>query len=351
MNASYKSRAEVAHSFASDNNTGIHPLVLEKIQEANQGQYLAYGDDPWTEKARQLFCEKLGRAADILFFLTGTGANVVAMAAMLQSWEALIAPWQAHLNEDECGAPEKFTGSKIITVKLPDGKLGPEDVAPFLIQRGDVHRVQPRAVSITQSSEFGRVYSLEEIRRLADFLHKEGLYLHVDGARLANACAALNCGLKEMITGTGVDIVSFGGTKNGLFQAEALLVLNENLKNAARFLQKQAMQLPSKMRFVAAQFVAYLEDDLWLRLAGHANRMAMHLAAALNELPRVRLAHPVEANAVFVYVPAECVEALRAGGYFYLFDETSSMARLMCNYDTTPEDIQTLVEHWRRTLA
>lgn len=325
--------------------------MLENIIKANEGQCLAYGDDPWTARARELFCEKLGTAAEVLFFATGTGANMAAVASMLRSWEALIAPWHAHLNEDECGGPEKFTGCKILPVFRPDGKIGPEDVKPFLLQRGDVHRVQPQAVSITQSTEFGHVYTPEELLSLAGFLHGKGLYLHVDGARLANACATLGCGLREMITDTSVDIVSFGGTKNGLFQAEALIVLNSALCEAARFHQKQAGQLLSKMRFVAAQFVAYLEEDLWLHLAGHANAMARQLASALENLPGIRLAHPTEANGVFVYVPREKLEALRAGGYFYIFEETTCMARLMCNYATTPDDVKALAEHWRNVLT
>lgn len=324
---------------------------MEALQEANTGQCLAYGDDPWTTRARKLICENLGTEAEVLFFATGTGANVVAAASMLRSWEALITPWHAHLYEDECGAAEKFAGIKILPVHRADGKLGPEDVAPFLGQRGDVHRVQPRAVSITQSSEFGRVYSLEEIRTLSEYLHREGLYLHVDGARLANACAALGCSLKEMITDTGVDILSFGGTKNGLLQAEALIILRPELREAARFHQKQMGQLLSKMRFTAAQFITYLEDDLWLKLAAQANAMARRLAEKLEGLPGLRLAHPVQANGVFVYIPREKLKELRAGGNFYIFDEASCMARLMCNYATTEADVDALAAHWQQVLA
>jgi len=323
---------------------------MEAIAEANRGQCLAYGDDAWTAKAKRLIQDKLGVEAEVLFFATGTGANVVAAASMLRPWEALIAPWHAHLYEDECAAVEKFAGIKILPVSRPDGKLGPEDVEPFLSQRGDVHRVQPRAVSITQSTEFGRIYSLEEIKTLADFLHSEGLYLHVDGARLANACAALGCGLREMIAETGVDILSFGGTKNGLLQAEALIIRRPELWEAARFHQKQMGQLLSKMRFTAAQFVAYLEDDLWLHLAARANAMARRLSEKLEGLPGVTWAHPVQANGVFVYVPRDKLEALRKGGYFYLFDEKACMARLMCNYATTEADVDTLAAHWKKVL-
>ncbi|MCX7767859.1 MAG: beta-eliminating lyase-related protein [Flavobacteriales bacterium] len=339
------------HSFASDNNTGIHPAAWLALQQAAQGQCLAYGDDPWTAAARARFCQVLGADVEVLFFLTGTAANMVAVAAMLQPWEALITSYHAHLYEDECGAPEKFSGCKIIPVDRADGKLTPEDVEPLLAVRGDVHRAQPRAISITQSTEFGRVYTLKEIRTLADYVHRHGMYLHMDGARLANACASLGCTLKEMIIDTGVDIVSLGGTKNGLLHAEALIVVHPALRERAQYLQKQAGQLVSKMRFVAAQFLAYLHEDLYLQLAAHANAMARELSQQLARLPGLRLAHPTEANGVFVYVPLEKVEALRKGGYFYLFDERTGMARLMCNYATELHHVELLVDHWARVLS
>lgn len=326
-------------SFASDNNAGLHPQALAALANANQEHELGYGDDPYTQAAEAAFVAELGEVA-VFPVLTGTAANVLAIAALLRPFEAVICSRLAHLWVDECGAPERFTGCKLIPLDTPDGKLQVAQVATALGGRGDEHRVQPRMISITQPTEVGTLYSLAEIQALAEFAHAQGLYLHVDGARISNAAAALNCNFSTLLRETGVDVVSFGGTKNGLLNAEALVFLNPALAKEMPYLRKQAMQLNSKMRFVSAQWLPFLNDQLWLRNAQHANTMAQQLAEAVFALPGIEPAWPVESNAVFAKVPAGLIAPLKAEFYFYVWDETDSIVRWMCAFDTQPEDIQ-----------
>lgn len=336
-------------SFASDNNAGLHPQALAALAGANQEHELGYGEDPYTRAAEAAFAEELGEVA-VFTVLTGTAANVLAISALLHPFEAVICSRLAHLWVDECGAPERFTGCKLIPLECPDGKLQVEQVAAALGGRGDEHRVQPRMISITQPTEVGTLYSLEEIKALADFAHAQGLYLHVDGARISNAAAALNCSFRQLLRETGVDVVSFGGTKNGLLNAEALIFFNPDQARNMAYLRKQAMQLNSKMRFVSAQWQPFLKAGLWLKNAQHANAMALQLAEAVFALPGIEPAWPVQSNAVFAQVPPALIAPLKEEFYFYVWDESRSIVRWMCAFDTQTEDIQAFTAAIQRIL-
>jgi threonine aldolase len=326
--------------FASDNYAGVLPEVLEAIAAANVGHAVSYGGDEWTARVEALFRTHFGDDAHVALVFNGTGANVVALQALCRPFEACVCASTSHLNVDECGAPERVAGLKLLPVDTPDGKLTPALVAPRLVRFGDEHAVQPRVVSITQSTELGTLYTLEEIRALADQAHAHGMLLHVDGARLANAAAALGVSLRALTTDVGVDAVSFGGTKNGLLLGEAVVFLRAGLGDHVAYLRKQSMQLASKMRFIAAQFEALLSGELWLRTASHANAMAGLLAAAVSGVDGVTLTQKVEANAVFALLPAGVAEALQERWRFYVWDETTGEVRWMCSWDTTPEDVE-----------
>jgi threonine aldolase len=342
--------------FASDNFSGAHPEVVAAITGANDGHTPAYGDDPWTERARALFRHHFGEAAEAFPVFNGTAANVLALDALTRPFEAVICAATAHLNLDECGAPERIAGVKLLTVDGEHGKLTPELVAPLDNRRGDQHASQPRAISISQASELGTVYTPEEVRALADFAHDRDMRLHVDGARLANAAASLEAPLRALTTDAGVDALSFGGTKNGLLLGEAVVFLRHGLADRFAFVRKQGMQLASKMRFLSAQFEALLgEGDLWLRNAFHANAMARRLRAAAERIDGVEIAHPVEANAVFARLPRTAIERLRselAGEIpFYIWDEDSGECRWMCSWDTTEEDVDTFAAAVERAVG
>lgn len=330
-------------SFASDNASGVHPAVMEALAAANTGHALAYGMDAWTGRATAAFAELLGAEAEVAFTFGGTGANVVGLACMLEPWQAVICPDGAHIAVDECGAPERFTGSKLMDVPCPDGKLRPEQVTSLLHGLGDEHHVQPRVVSVTQSTELGTLYTLDELGALVEVAHSRGLLVHLDGARLGNAAAALGCGMRELVVDTGVDVVSFGGTKNGMMYGEAVLFLRPELAHHARFVRKQAAQLPSKMRFVAAQFEALLADDLWIRNAAHANAMAARLAAGAASVPGVEIVASPQVNAVFAALPPAAVEPLLEWSRHWVWDHERSVVRWMCSFDTRPEDVDHFV--------
>jgi threonine aldolase len=325
--------------FASDNSAGILPEVLDAIAAANTEHAVAYGNDPWTARAEQRFRAQFGEQTRAFIVFNGTGANVAGLRAMLRPYEAVVCAETAHLNVDEGGAPEFVGGIKLLPVATPDGKLTPELVAPKLVRFGDEHAVQPRVISITQSTELGTVYSVEEVVTLAELAHEQGMLLHVDGARLANAAAALDVPLRALTTEAGADVVSFGGTKNGLLAGEAIVLLRPALAQAMPYLRKQSMQLASKMRFLAVQFETLLTDDLWRRPAAHANAMAARLAAAVGDLPGVQITQPVQANAVFAILPREAATALQERFYFYTWDEGTGEVRWMCSWDTTPDDV------------
>ena len=330
--------------FASDNCSGVHPEVLRAIQDANVGHIRSYGDDHWTDQAVSIFKEHFGDGIEVFFVWNGTGANVVGLSTALRPFEAVICAETSHINTDECGAPERFTGCKLIDIPRRDGKLRPRDIEANVGGLGDMHHVQPRIVSITQSNELGLVYSLEETRALAKTAHRHGLYLHVDGARISNAAASLNRNLRELTRDCGVDVLSFGGTKNGMMYGEAIVIFNPELHGRARFLRKQSMQLASKMRFIAAQFTAMLSDDLWLRNARHANAMASLLGHLVSEVPGARLARNVEANGVFAILDREVIDALLEKYFFYVWDESTNEVRWITSFDTAEDDVRALVE-------
>lgn len=336
--------------FGSDNNAGIHPAVLAAIAAANVGHVPAYGDDPYTRSAIERMREHFGSDAEVHFVFGGTGANALALRALAEPHQAVICTATAHIHVDECGAPEHFTGCKLLPVETRDGKLTREHVARELHGIGDEHHVQPRVVSISQATERGTVYSAAEIRELAEFAHAHGLVLHMDGARLANAAAALNVSLRAITTDAGVDALSFGGTKNGAMGAEAVLFLNGTRVPAFKFIRKQGMQLASKMRFIAVQLEALLTDDLWRKNAERANQMAARLARGLATLPKIELARTVEANAVFARVPREYLGELCERFYFYVWDEATTEVRWMTAFDTTEADVDDFIAALREIV-
>jgi len=329
--------------FASDNHAGAHPEVLEALAAASGGHAASYGADPWTQRAEARFREHFGDAARAFFVFNGTGANVASIDALTRPWEGVICTDVAHMHVDECGAPERLAGTKLLTVEHRGGKLGVDEILRWEARRGDEHQSQPRVVSITQSTELGTVYSLDEVRAVAAAAHEHGMYLHIDGARLANAAAALGVGLGELTTDAGVDVVSFGGTKNGLVFGEAVVFCRPELGENFAYTRKQLGQLASKMRFVAAQFEALLAGDLWRRSAAHANAMAARLAAAVEPIAGVQVSQPVEANAVFARMERPVIDRLLAdlpGDHpFYVWDDAAGEVRWMCAWDTREADV------------
>jgi threonine aldolase len=329
-----------ARSFASDNNAGVHPSILRALSAVNQGHAVGYGDDPCTERATRLFQRHFGAGSQTFFVFNGTAANVLGLAALTNSYHAVICAEGAHIDSDECGAPEKFTGCKLIPIPTSDGKLTVESVERAYHGIGDQHHVQPRVISITQATEVGTVYKPAEIKVLAHFAHRRGLFLHMDGARLANACASLGLSLRQSTRDLGVDVLSFGATKNGAMGAEAVVFFDAKLAHNFKFLRKQAMQLASKMRFVSAQFEVLLSDGLWLKNAQHANRMAKLLEKEIRHIPQVRIVYKVEGNGVFAQIPRQAIAKLQKRYFFYVWDEAQSVVRWMCSFDTTAQDVR-----------
>ncbi len=337
--------------FASDNSAGVHPAVMQALSAVNRGHTFGYGHDSHTEEAQRRVAQQFGDGARTFFVFNGTAANVLALRAACRPWEAVICADTSHLNVDECGAPESIAGVKLLTVPGEHGKLTPALVDTRVERLGDEHAVQPRVVSISQCTELGTVYTAEEVAALADHAHASGLVLHMDGARLSNAAAALELPLRAVTTETGADIVSFGGTKNGLLGGEAVVFLSSELADGFEYLRKQSLQLASKMRFLAAQFTALLTDDLWLDNARHANAMAARLADAVADVPGLQITRPVQTNVVFASLPAEATAALRRQFAFYVWDERRDEVRWMCSWDTTEDDVDTFAEAVRDTLA
>jgi len=337
--------------FASDNWAGVHPEVLAAVAEANGGHVPAYGRDPYTERLQEVVRGHFGEQAEAFPVFNGTGANVLALQAAAPAWGAVVCTGTAHIHNDENGAPERVGGLKLLPVPSPDGKLTPELVELQAWGFGDVHRAQPSVVSITQSTEVGTVYTPDEVRALAEQAHGLGMAVHLDGARIANAAARLGTGLREFTTDAGVDVVSLGGTKNGLLAAEAVVVLRPEAAPGMAYLRKMDMQLASKMRFASAQLLAMYEGDLWLRSALHANAMAARLGAAVAEVPGVRLTQPVQANGVFAVLPAGAADRVRESVPFYDWDRSSGEVRWMCSFDTTEPDVDRLVAAVREAVS
>jgi threonine aldolase len=338
-------------SFASDNHAGIHPDVLAAVVAANEGYAAGYGDDPVTAEAQRLFRRELGDHVEVFPVFNGTGANVVGLQTMLRPFEAVVCAESAHINVDECGAPERFLGCKLVDVPTADGKLTVDMVDRAVWGIGDPHHVQARVLSLTQSTELGTVYSLDELRELTTWAHEHDLLVHLDGARISNAAAALGVGLRELVAGTGVDVLSYGATKNGGLGAEAVVVLNPDLLAVMPYVRKQAMQLASKMRYVSAQLVALLTDELWRRNAEHANAMAARLAAAVDGAPGVTVTDVVQANAVFAILDPAVTAALQEEHPFYVWNEATGQVRWMTSWQTTEADVDGFAARIRELAA
>jgi threonine aldolase len=325
--------------FASDNAATIHPEVLAAIARVNVGHAFGYGHDQYTRRVQALLAEQFDEHAQAFFVFNGTGANVLALRASCRRFEAAICASTAHINVDECGAPEAIAGVKLLTTEVEHGKLTPERVTELIARAGDEHAVQPRVVSVSQCTELGTLYTVAELGALAELAHARGLLVHMDGARLANAAASLGVPLRSLTAEVGVDIVAFGGTKNGLLGGEAVVILRPELADGFHYLRKQSLQLASKMRFLAAQFEALLADELWRRSASHANAMALRLADAVRELPGLTVTRPVQTNAVFATLPAQATAALQDQFDFCVWDAARGEVRWMCSWDTTEDDV------------
>ncbi len=336
--------------FASDNNAGTHPAILNALCRVNAGHTVAYGDDQYTETALAKFKQHFGDTVAVFFVFNGTAANVLSIKAGARSHQAVICAESAHINQDECGAPENYTGCKLLGVPSPDGRLTPQGIETHLHSFGFEHHVQPQIVSITQATELGTVYHPGEIEAICACAHDHGLLVHMDGARLANAAVFLNTGLKAVTGRLGVDVLSFGGVKNGMMFGEAVVFFNPDLAREFKYIRKQAMQLNSKMRFIAAQFDALLSNDLWRRNAAHANAMAQRLAERVGNLPGVTITQPVEANGVFARLPQRIIAPLQAHTSFYVWDKADNIVRWMTSFDTTAEDIDTFARQVETTL-
>lgn len=336
--------------FLSDNNSGVHPRILEAISNCNIGHEPSYGEDKYTEKANELFKEAFQADVDVYFVTNGTAANIVGLSGLLKPFEGVLCTDTAHINVDECGALERFGGNKILYVPNRDGKLVIDDIKGFLNSIGDEHQVQPKIISISQITELGTIYTIEEIKELADFAHANNMLLHVDGARISNGVIALNSSFKEMITDTGVDLLSFGGTKNGMMIGEAIVPFNRELSMNFKYIRKQAMQLLSKMRFISAQFIPYLEEDIWKENAINSNNMAKYLKEELEKLPNVKIINKSLGNIIFVKIPKEWNEQLQQKFPVYITDEEENIIRLVTSFDTTKEDVENFVNHIKKII-
>jgi threonine aldolase len=344
-------------AFASDNYAGVHPEVLTALAEANGGHQVSYGADAYTEHLGEVMRGHFGAQTEVYPVFNGTGANVTALTSLLPRWGAVVAASTAHIHTDENGAPERISGLKLLTVDTPDGKLTPELIDRHAWGWGDEHRAQPLTVSITQTTELGTLYTPGEIRAIAEHVHAKGMTLHLDGARIANAAAALGAPLRDFTTDAGVDILSFGGTKNGLLYGEAIVALNPSAAEGLVYLRKLNMQLASKMRFVSAQLLALLENDLYLRSASHANAMAARLRAALEgliaagEITGLGFSQPTQANAVFAVLANEAADRIREKVRFYDWNRATGEVRWMTAFDTTPDDVDAFVAVIRDELS
>ncbi|OFY48227.1 MAG: threonine aldolase [Bacteroidetes bacterium GWF2_41_31] len=336
---------KVNKGFASDNWSGVCPEVMEAIQQVNKGHVFSYGEgnEAITQEAILNFKAVFGEEISVFFVYNGTAANVLGIGHLLRPYQAIVTAHSAHLNEDECGAPEKISGSKVLSIETKTGKITADQVTPFLHSFGFQHHVQPRIISISQVTEFGTVYTPNEIRQLADFAHGNHMLLHMDGARIANAAVALGLELREITTDVGVDVLSFGGTKNGLMFGETVIFFNQQLGKDFEYTRKQGMQLHSKMRFIAAQFSRYLTDDLWKKNAQNANLMAHYLFSEIEKIPQLTITQEAPANGVFVQMPEYLIPAVQKKYFFHVWNETTHEVRLMCSWDTTREDVDGLI--------
>ncbi|WP_286278669.1 threonine aldolase family protein [Naasia aerilata] len=338
-------------TFASDNYAGVHPEVLLALADANGGHQISYGEDAYTARLNEVVRETFGERSETFPVFNGTGANVVGLTAMMPRWGAVISTATAHIHTDEAGAPERVSGLKLLPIATPNGKLTPELIATEAWGWGDEHRAQPLVVSITQSTELGTVYTVEEVRAIADYAHGHGMALHMDGARIWNAAASLGVPLRAFTSDAGVDVLSFGGTKNGLLGAEAVIVLDPDRADGILYLRKLSMQLASKLRFISAQLLTLFEDDLGLRSAAHANAMAQRLRSSLEGTPRLSFSQATDANGVFAVLDNAVTDRIRERFRFYDWDRAAGQVRWMCSFDTTEDDIDGFVAAIKEELA
>ncbi len=343
-------KRSVKRGFASDNNAGVHPDIMKEIASANAGHVTGYGYDIYTEQALGLFREHFGNNTETFFVFNGTAANVLGLWSTTHSWNSIVTASTAHIEQDECGAPEKLTGCKVLTVDTTDGKIRVEMLEKHMHGFDFEHHAQPGVISVTQPSEMGTVYTPDEIKKLAGFAHDKGMILHMDGARLGNAAVSLGLPFRSFTTDVGVDVLSFGGTKNCLMYGEAVCFLKPRLSENFKYLRKQGMQLASKMRFISAQYIGYFRNDLWKKCAEHSNEMAKILESKLKGLDRIVITQPVQSNGVFVIMPYSVAREVSKTYFFYPWNEMNSEYRLMTSWDTTEEDIDGFVALMKKEL-
>ena len=337
--------------FGSDNFSGVLPEVFKALEEAAYGHQASYGEDDYSQKAIEDFKNIFGQQVEVFFVYNGTGANVLSLSSFARSYHAIICAETAHINVDECGAIEKQNGSKLLTVPTFDGKLNIGLIRNHMHGFGEQHHAQPRIISLTQCTELGTVYTRDELKEICDYAHAHHLYVHMDGARLSNAVAYLGCDPKELTSEVGIDVLSFGGTKNGMMFGEAVIFFNTSVIQEVPYIRKQLMQLHSKTRFIAAQFSAVLKDNLWLKTAAHANRMAQQLAAEAARIPGIRITQEVQGNEVFAIIPRDKIEILQQECFFYIWDKDASEVRWVCSFDTTESDIVEFINLLRKELC
>lgn len=330
-------------SFASDNNSGVHPQVMEALCQANKDHALGYGDDHWTEEAVRKIRETFTANCEVLFVFNGTGSNVVALQLLTRPYNSIICAETAHIYVDECGSPVKMTGSQIRPIATSDGKLTPELIRPYLHGFGDQHHSQPAAIYLSQCTELGTIYTPDELKAITALAHQHGMRVHMDGARIANACAALHLSLKELTVDCGIDVLSFGGTKNGLMTGECVVIFDDSMKAEARFVRKQSAQLASKMRYLSCQFTAYLTDELWLKNATRANAMAQRLYESLSRYPGVHFTQKAESNQLFLSMPRPVIDRILQSYFFYFWNEEADEIRLVTSFDTTEQDVESFL--------
>ncbi len=337
--------------FGSDNHSGVHPEILQAILDANIEHAPSYGTDHWSERCEKLFQKEFGAQTQTFFVFNGTASNALSLRAMLAPYQSVLCADLSHLNVDECGAPEYFTGAKLIPLPSKMGKITLEDLKSAMIRKGDQHYCQPKVISLTQPTELGTVYGLEEVRAICQWAHAEKIWVHVDGARLSNAAFTLGVSFKQLTTDLGVDVVSLGGTKNGFLMGEAVLFLNPALAENFKYIRKQSAQLPSKTRFIAAQFERYFTGELWQKIAKSSCEMAEHLYKGLKEFPQIEITSLRQSNAVFAKIPKAWVKTLREHSFFYVWDEKTFECRLMTSWDTTTGDIDQFLAEIRKLAA
>ena len=338
-------------SFASDNNSGVHPRIIQAITDANEGHAVGYGDDEMTAKTDAAFRQIFGDDVHPYYVFNGTGSNIVALQSLTRTYGSIICAATAHINTDECGAPGKATSAVLKPVSTPDGKLTAELIAGELHGLGVQHHSQPQVISIAQSTEMGTMYTSEELKTLCDFAHTHNMTVHMDGSRLANACARLKVGMRELSRDCGVDVLSLGGTKNGMMIGEAIISFRPGLNESLMYLRKQSAQLYSKMRYLSAQYLAYFQDDLWLKNATHSNAMAQYLADKIRNLPGVRFTQKIEANSLFLILPKDAIRKMLEHYFFYMWNEDTDEIRLVCSWDTTQSDIDAFEEQLKKILS